>query len=92
MFYVPKSKKKNWHVVIITKQRDLFEMEDENIPKVDLLEAHNSIMVHGDDIHDARDHIPKVTLDEPLANVAGEGNEIEVENSYHNESEEEDET
>jgi len=37
VFYVPESKEKNWHVVIVTKPRDLFEMEDKSVPEVDLL-------------------------------------------------------
>jgi len=69
-------------------------MGSESVPKMDLLEAHNSTMLYGDGIHDVRDDIPGVTLHEPLANVVGKDNDVEVENSYHNtsEGEEEDET
>ena len=92
MFYVPESKEKRWDVVIVTKPRDLFEMEDQSVPKVDLLEAHNSTMVDGDDIRDVRDDIPGVTFNESFANVDGEDNDVEVLNSYHSEGDEEDET
>jgi len=67
-------------------------MKDKSILEVDLLEAHNSTMVHGDGICDVGDDVPGVTLDEPLGDVVGEANDVEVENSYHSESEEEDET
>jgi len=32
VFYTPESKGKNWHAVIVTKPRDLFEMEDDVMP------------------------------------------------------------
>ena len=47
VFYLPESKDKHWHVAIITEPRDMFEMEDESVPEVNLLEAHNSTMVYG---------------------------------------------
>lgn len=92
MLYVPQSKEKHWHVITVTKPRDLFEMEDESVPEVDLLEAHNSTMVYGDDICDVRDDILGATFDESFANVDGEDIDVEVANSDHSEGEEEDET
>ena len=67
-------------------------MEDDSVPEVDLLEAHNSTMVYGDDICDVRDDIPGVTFDESFANLVGEDNNVEVANSDHSECKEEDET
>jgi len=59
VFYILKSKDKHWHVVIVTKPRDLFGIEDESVPAVDLLEAYNSTMVYGDDICDVRGEFPE---------------------------------
>ena len=56
VFYTPKSEK-NRHVVITTKPRDLFEMEEDVIPEADLLQASNSSMVYQDGFNDAREDI-----------------------------------
>jgi len=78
MFYVPKSKEKNWHVVIVTKPRDLFGMKGKSMPEVDFLEVDNSTMIYRGDIHDVRDDIPIVTIDEPFASIVGGDTDVEV--------------
>ena len=42
--HVPKSKEKNWHVVIATKPRDLFRLEDDVVLEVKVLQVENSTL------------------------------------------------
>ena len=68
-------------------------MENATLPKVDILEVHNLIVIYEDDIHDNKDDITEVILDEPLRDVLEGHNDVGVEYYYStSESDKEDET
>ena len=62
VFYVLESQEKKWHVVFAAKPRDLFELEDDVIPKVKFLQVKNSALFNGEEFIPVREDITRVTL------------------------------
>ena len=93
VFYVPESKEKNWHVVIATKPRDLYDLEDDVIPEVEVLQVGNSTSIDAEEFVDVREDIVGVTLNEPFVDSIERNNDVEIDsNNSSAESDEDDET
>ena len=69
VFYVPESKEKNWHVVIATKPRDLYDLEADVIPEVEVLKVDNLTSIDAEEFVDVREDIMGVTLNEPFVEI-----------------------
>ena len=90
---MPESKEKNLHVVIATKPRDLYELEDDVIPKVKVLQVDNSTSIDVKEFVDVREDIVGVTLNEPFVDAIERNNDVEIDsNNSSAESDEDDET
>lgn len=91
VFYVADSKESNWHVVVVTKPRDLFEMEEDMIPEVDHFPVDLTNQLNSDALSRQRQDVAGVIVDDLLGNVLGYGDDGDGVNS-DNDNDGEDET
>ena len=93
VFYVLKSKEKNWHLIIASKPRDLYELEDDVMLEVEVLPIDNSTSIITEEFVDVREDIMGVTLNEPFVDAIERNNDVEIDsNNSSAESDEDDET
>lgn len=91
VFYVPESKEKRWHVVIATKPRYLYELEDDVIPKVEVLPVDNSTLINAEEFIDVREDIMGVPSNEPFDDAIERNNDVKIDsNNSSAESDEDD--
>ena len=81
VFYVPESKEKNWHVVIATKPRDLYDLEADVIPEVEVLQVDNSTSVDAEEFIDVREDIVGVILNEPFVDAIERSKDVEIDSN-----------
>ena len=72
---------KNWHVIIATKPRDLYELEDDLIPEVKVLQVDNSTSIDVEEFVDVREDIMRVTLNEPFVDAIERNNDVEMDSN-----------
>jgi len=92
VFYVRRSKEKSWHVVIATNLRNFYELEDDVIPEVEVLQVDSSTSIDVEEFVDVGEDIVELTLNEPFVDTIERNNDVETDSANSSaESDEDDE-